>query len=376
MTITPTGQAIIKSKDDGKSYVIHANEIDWDQVGADERQMGPEVHYRGNLEHPELGNLSWFASEYPIGMFNDADQDINGHTLEANFNFDPVFENDEDWDRSEYDNATPSLTDDQIRALSPEEQKEHLVAWFFSQFWDPAHETPYDGREGGYQYVHGGPYEAREELEEKFGGIVGESIIENAVEEIEADGTLEWAPSPAHPDQLLAAEEYYESFRPHTLDEISAALRSGAKTIFDSPAAQAAAEELRQSANALIAAIDARKPEHGGMGHNGPALDDDGNPLPDGFEHELREAATALSQQMEAATPNPQVVIEAATRLQRLRAWLWPKVDLAAEEFAKEIGKRTATAAIVIGSIVLSSVVLGLDATIGAVLNWLQTILS
>jgi hypothetical protein len=375
MTITPTGQAIIKSKDDGKSYVIQANEIDWQQVGADDRQMGLEVHYRGDIEHPELGNLSWSASEYPVGMFNDADHDINGHTLEANFNFDPVFENEEDWDSSEYDNAPANLTDDQIRALSPDEQQEHLVAWFLSQFWDPAHETPYDGREGGYQYVHGGPYEAREELEEKFGGIVEEAIIENAVGEIEADGTLEWAPSPAHPDQRRAAEEYYESFRPHTLDEINATLKSGAKTILDSSAAQAAAEELRQSANALIAAIDARKPEHGGMGHNGPALDDNGNPLPDGFEHELRETAISLAQQIEGATPDPQAVVEAATRLQRLRAWLWPKVDLAADEFAKEIGKRTATAAIVIGTIALSSIVPRLDATISAALTWLQTIL-
>jgi hypothetical protein len=37
MSITPNGQAVIKSKVDGQSYVIKANELDWNQVSADER---------------------------------------------------------------------------------------------------------------------------------------------------------------------------------------------------------------------------------------------------------------------------------------------------------------------------------------------------
>lgn len=376
MPITPTGQAVIKSKDDGKNYVIKANELDWNQVGADERQMGQEIHYFGDIEHPELGPLSWSASEYPAGMFNDSDQDINGHTLETNFTFDAVFEPNDDWESGEDHADLPDLTGDQLQALSPEKQQEYIIAWFHSQFWDPAQETPYDGREGGYQYVHGGPYETRGELEDKFGGIVDDAIIESAVDEIEVDGTYEWAPSPAHPDQLRAAEEYYESLGPRTLEEIDAALNSGAKTVLDTPAAQAAAAELKQSAQDLIAAIDARQPEHGGMGHNGPALDDEGNPLPDGFVDELRETAATLSTQMEAATPDPVAVVEAATRLQRFRAWLMPKIDLAADEFAKAIGKSAGTAtAIAVGSIILTSIVPGLDTAIAAAYNWLRIIL-
>ena len=374
MPIIPTGQAIIKSKDDGQSYVIQAKELDWNQISADERKMGPEIQYLGEIEHPELGNLSWSVWEYPIGMFNDSDQDISGHTLESNFNFDPVFENDMDWGGVESHGSLPSLTDDQMKALSPEKQQEYIVAWFHSQFWDPAQETPYNGREGGYLYIYGGPYDAREEIEDKFGGLVDDKIIEIAVDEIEVDGT-EWAPSPAHPDQLHAAEEYYESFKPHTLQEMQAALDSGVKTATDSPAAQSAATELKQSANALIEAINARQPEHGGMGHNGPALDDEGNPLPDGFENELCETATALLVEMDADTPDPKAVVEAASRLRRLRTWLAPKLDLAADEFAKEIGKRSATAIIFVGSLMLASIVPGIDRVIAAALNWLQVIL-
>lgn len=375
MTIVPTGHATIRSKDDGQSYVIQASDIEWNQVSANERQMGLEVLYLGEIEHPVLGSLTWSVWEYPIGMFNNSDQDINGHALESNLTFNPHFENDADWDAIGADEEIADLTDDQLRALSKVQQQAYIMAWFHSQFWDPSQETPYDGREGGYQYVYGGPYEAQEELEEKFGGVVEQDVIENAVEEIESDGQTDWAPSPKHPDQLSAAEEYYESFKPQTLNEIGDALANGATTDLGSPAAQTAAEELKQSADALIAAIDARSPTHGGMGHNGPALDDEGNPLPDGFESELRETANVLSVQMEASVPDPTVVVEAATRLKRFRAWLQPRIDLAADEFSKEIGKKGAAALLAVGTLVLASMLPGLDAAIAAAWNWLQAIL-
>jgi hypothetical protein len=121
--------------------------------------------------------------------------------------------------------------------------------------------------------------------------------------------------------------------------------------------------------------IDTRQPEHGGIGHNGPALDDEGNPLPNGFENELRETAIALSVQIGTDTPDPMAVVEAATLLQRFRAWLKPRIELAADEFAKEIGKRAATATILVGTIALASILPGLDTAIAATLNWLQAIL-
>jgi hypothetical protein len=375
MTITPTGQSIIKSKEDGQRYAIQADELDWIQISSDERQMGLEIEYLGEIEHPELGRLSWSVREYPVGIINKSDEDINGHTLEENFTFDPHSKNNEDWNDFNDHDELDILSDDQLRALPHVNQEEYIINWFHSQFLDPAEETPYNGREGGYLYIYGGPYDAREEIEEKFGNVVDESVIKSAVEEIESDGTIEWAPSSSHPDQLRAAEEYYESLKSQTLEEMRILLESGAKINLESPAARSAAEELNKSAQNLIAAVDARQPAHGGIGHNGPALDDEGNPLPADFEYEVRETSVRLSVQMEAASPDPTSVIEAVTRLQRFRAWLKPRINLAADEFSKELGKRAATAVVAVGTIVLASILPGLDTTIAAALNWLQAIL-
>ena len=78
---------------------------------------------------------------------------------------------------------------------------------------------------------------------------------------------------------------------------------------------------------------------------------------------------------MDADTPDPKVVVKAASRLQRLRTWLAPKLDIAVDEFAKEIGKISATAIIFVGSLMLASIVPGIDRVIAASLNWLQVIL-
>ena len=71
-----------------------------------------------------------------------------------------------------------------------------MLDWFAARFWDPANETPYVSSEGGYIWVHGGPYDAREQLEERFDGIVPENVIEAATELVESDGIYEWALTP------------------------------------------------------------------------------------------------------------------------------------------------------------------------------------
>lgn len=68
-----------------------------------------------------------------------------------------------------------------------------LVKWFFRRFEDPADSLPYESAEGGYQWIFGGPYDAREELRDNFSGEA-EDIIEAAVDEIESHGQTEWAP--------------------------------------------------------------------------------------------------------------------------------------------------------------------------------------
>jgi hypothetical protein len=62
---------------------------------------------------------------------------------------------------------------------------EHMVQWFLQNYEDAAESTPVDG--GEYVYIWGGPVDAREELDDKFGGLFHEDLIEAATETLEED---------------------------------------------------------------------------------------------------------------------------------------------------------------------------------------------
>lgn len=68
-----------------------------------------------------------------------------------------------------------------------------MIEWFFHNFEDPAEETPYESAEGGYQWIWGGPYDAREELVDAFPDAP-EVVLNMAIADVEEEG-WEWAPS-------------------------------------------------------------------------------------------------------------------------------------------------------------------------------------
>ena len=78
--------------------------------------------------------------------------------------------------------------------MQPAEQRELMAQWFFQNFEDPANETPWDNETKEYLYIWGGPYGANEQLWDKFGDFVSKSLILEVADEIESDGTHEWAP--------------------------------------------------------------------------------------------------------------------------------------------------------------------------------------
>ena len=96
-----------------------------------------------------------------------------------------------------------------------------MVAWFRDHYEDPVENTPYCSEEGGYIYIWGGPYDAREEIEGHFAtqqGAFSEDewgeIIAAAVDEVEEDGGPEWTkPPPPEPEpdvvRLLRAHDHY-----------------------------------------------------------------------------------------------------------------------------------------------------------------------
>ncbi|WP_455871913.1 hypothetical protein [Serratia proteamaculans] len=79
-----------------------------------------------------------------------------------------------------------------LKYKSKEDQLEVMRSWFFENFEDPAHSCPYNGREGGYAYIYGGPFDAQEELEMTFGGYIKDNYIEELVDELQYE-CYEWS---------------------------------------------------------------------------------------------------------------------------------------------------------------------------------------
>lgn len=79
-----------------------------------------------------------------------------------------------------------------LRYISKENQLEVMRNWFYDNFEDPAESCPYDGREGGYAYIYGGPYDANDELQSMFGENVKLNYIEELADELQ-EHCWEWS---------------------------------------------------------------------------------------------------------------------------------------------------------------------------------------
>ena len=92
-----------------------------------------------------------------------------------------------------------SVSPENFGKLDVDTQIEAMRNWFYERFEDPAVRTPYESREGGYQWIWGGPFDAREELESCFAGIAADNAIESLVDELEVECS-EWAPTESPDD--------------------------------------------------------------------------------------------------------------------------------------------------------------------------------
>lgn len=66
-----------------------------------------------------------------------------------------------------------------------------MVKWFHQFYVDPAHDIPFDSREGGYLYPPGEPHAVEPVLAEHF-GLVPQEDVDAAAEIITAAGITEW----------------------------------------------------------------------------------------------------------------------------------------------------------------------------------------
>ena len=62
-----------------------------------------------------------------------------------------------------------------FRCMRKAEKRKLMMQWFHQNYEDPAENTSYVSAEGGYLWNHGGPYDARDELDAMFGGLVSVS---------------------------------------------------------------------------------------------------------------------------------------------------------------------------------------------------------
>lgn len=86
------------------------------------------------------------------------------------------------------------IDDKWLQKASRRLQKRAMLAWFLSRYCDPAQETPYISAEGGYIWIHGGPYCPQDELESRFGGIANETVLSEVINELIMQVGDDWAP--------------------------------------------------------------------------------------------------------------------------------------------------------------------------------------
>jgi RiboL-PSP-HEPN len=103
-----------------------------------------------------------------------------------------------------YDPETETwLSDAELEAAEPEVQTRVMKHWFHQNYTDPVENTPYESAEGGYIFIWGGPFDAREELQDNFGGLVPDEVIEELAERLD-DIAPEWT---GNPDEF-AVDDY------------------------------------------------------------------------------------------------------------------------------------------------------------------------
>jgi hypothetical protein len=191
--------------------------------------------------------------------------------------------------------------------MSREERIQAMVEWFSENYTDPVNNSPYISAEGGYQYIWGGPYDAREELSDNFGRFVSEDEIEEAAKEVEAEGTTDWTAS----DNRLVEEDYEdEPAETSSVESLPEDHERGEKAL-----------ALRKELDVLEQAIREWKKDRPLLGHNQPP-----EAISDGLTFaEVAEAEAAISSvrlELDKAEPSPASAQKAESLFRRIAAKL------------------------------------------------------
>ena len=247
------------------------------------------------------------------------------------------------------DDPESYVTPSRLKRLSRSKQVEYIAHWFSGMFEDPQNETPYAIDEHSpynYEYIWGGPYDARDQIGDEFGGIVSDDVIDLAVAEVERDGVVEWAPGRNHPDQRRRSEDAlsdaYETQGP-SLDEIRTRLDSGVVPTFGSPHELSERAALRHLVAELAQSLSQELHVRPGIGHNGPP--DDLRLTVEVISYASR-ATNQMGIELAKGLPDVSTIIESTSRLQSVLSWMLRKADKAVDSFAGAIGTAGGVAAV------------------------------
>lgn len=351
MRVECTGTAIIADKNTLAEFKFQADELEWEHIGITFRSMGAEHQYSASIGHETLGLLMWDIWEYPTGIQNMKETDVNGHKLFQDFTYNLVHENETDFEYQIYDESDESEGD--ITSLNREERIEKMAEWFFFMFEDPQNQTPYAmDKESphNYEYIWGGPYDASEQISENFAQVAADGEIEAAVEIVQnRDGTLEWAPSDNHPDMRRRdddARSEREGEFP-SLDFLRQKISEGVKPTFGSDDELEAKSQLlavMEDLRPLIARLN-RPAKHGGMGHNHPPED---TALPANISVVITDNITILQNELISEIPDVDKIAEATGVFQTVKSEIIDFLTLTKNQI-KSQGSKALAAAILSG---------------------------
>jgi len=193
MTIVVTGRANFWLGD--QIVGIEVDMLEESYGSGNDRGMGSEALHTFTYTDDMGRTAEWTVSEYPLGVLNNVSFYSDDYKIVDNFHFECIHQPDED----------DSYDEDKESAIS------EMTEWFYLNFQDPANRLPYYSREGGYQYLYGGPYDANEEISSNFSKYP-DALIEEAVDRVQTGGLYDW-------DKTEEPEDYGDDEPPEGMSE-------------------------------------------------------------------------------------------------------------------------------------------------------------
>ncbi|MGE8501263.1 MAG: hypothetical protein ACN6P1_03380 [Pseudomonas sp.] len=83
---------------------------------------------------------------------------------------------------------------DWLKSATVSEQIAAMIGWFKSKYEDPANQCSWDAEDDRYIFLHGGPYDPNDVLQEQFGQTVPYDVIQAAVRRLVLEAGDSWAP--------------------------------------------------------------------------------------------------------------------------------------------------------------------------------------